>query len=515
MPVSVLWSVPVPYDIFISYSHAADGRLGPALRTALQRFAKPWYRRRALNVFVDQASLAASSDLPSALRRALNQARFFIYLGSPEATKSRWVGEELKTWRSLHGSSNLLIAVTGGEVLWNEARQDFDYDTSTALHPQMAGMFQREPLWVDMRWARGESTLSARDPRFQQVTAMLAAPVHAKDLDELIGDDVKQHARTKKVVWTAITGFSVLLMLLAGITFAATTTAFTLQRRLQLISTLLPFFDDPQSDGTSSEPTLAGAIRILTSASGNDVTIDWNLQNEFVAAEEDCVFTGNQAGERPPDGCPANASAFGADGLRTDIPHLHAVATQLVDDINQRRHTALASALYDQEATEAGADEASEIAVQAETFASILLSSPLWEKVRFDGKEERTSGWHPELRSMSMYTYQLGPVGGDTALIFLRFQDSGYCGSGGCTVPTLAYQKRGSTLRLVWIGEVNGPMMLFEQGDGAMPRLFTLSLGQSGAFDQFRRANRFEFDSDSGAYVRRLEATVRATGGLN
>ena len=37
----------VRYDAFISYSHAADGKLAPNLQDALQRFAKPWYRRRA------------------------------------------------------------------------------------------------------------------------------------------------------------------------------------------------------------------------------------------------------------------------------------------------------------------------------------------------------------------------------------------------------------------------------------------------------------------------------------
>jgi len=31
------------YKGFISYSHAADDRLAPALQSGLQRFAKPWY----------------------------------------------------------------------------------------------------------------------------------------------------------------------------------------------------------------------------------------------------------------------------------------------------------------------------------------------------------------------------------------------------------------------------------------------------------------------------------------
>ena len=42
------------YDGFISYSHAADGRLAPAIQTGLHRLAKPWHRRRALWIFRDQ-----------------------------------------------------------------------------------------------------------------------------------------------------------------------------------------------------------------------------------------------------------------------------------------------------------------------------------------------------------------------------------------------------------------------------------------------------------------------------
>lgn len=48
------------YDAFISYSHAADGRLAPAVQAALPRLAKPWYRRRArLNATVPLRRSAA------------------------------------------------------------------------------------------------------------------------------------------------------------------------------------------------------------------------------------------------------------------------------------------------------------------------------------------------------------------------------------------------------------------------------------------------------------------------
>jgi hypothetical protein len=48
------------YDAFISYSHAADGQLAPALQTGLQPLGKPWHRRRALRVLRDKTSLSAT-----------------------------------------------------------------------------------------------------------------------------------------------------------------------------------------------------------------------------------------------------------------------------------------------------------------------------------------------------------------------------------------------------------------------------------------------------------------------
>jgi hypothetical protein len=58
------------YDAFISYSHQHDAVLGPALQTNLQRFAKTWYRMRALRIFLDAAELAANPAQWEAIRRA-------------------------------------------------------------------------------------------------------------------------------------------------------------------------------------------------------------------------------------------------------------------------------------------------------------------------------------------------------------------------------------------------------------------------------------------------------------
>src|SRR5215217_6968462 len=88
----------VAYDAFISYSHAADGKLAPALQSALQGFAKPWYQRRALHLFRDQTSLALTPELWPEIERALSASRYFLLLASPDAADSRWVQQEVGWW---------------------------------------------------------------------------------------------------------------------------------------------------------------------------------------------------------------------------------------------------------------------------------------------------------------------------------------------------------------------------------------------------------------------------------
>ena len=54
------------YDGFMSYSHAADGKLAPAMQAALHALGRPWYKLRALSVFRDKTSLAADLVISAA-----------------------------------------------------------------------------------------------------------------------------------------------------------------------------------------------------------------------------------------------------------------------------------------------------------------------------------------------------------------------------------------------------------------------------------------------------------------
>ena len=73
------------FAAFISYSHSGDSRVAAAIQSGLQRLAKPWHKRRALNVFRDQTNLGASPGLWLSIESALQESEWFVLMASPEA----------------------------------------------------------------------------------------------------------------------------------------------------------------------------------------------------------------------------------------------------------------------------------------------------------------------------------------------------------------------------------------------------------------------------------------------
>jgi hypothetical protein len=67
------------YKAFISYSHAADGQLAPTLQSALHRFAKPFYKLRALRVFRDKTSLHLTPQLWPLIQSSLSESEYFLW----------------------------------------------------------------------------------------------------------------------------------------------------------------------------------------------------------------------------------------------------------------------------------------------------------------------------------------------------------------------------------------------------------------------------------------------------
>jgi WD40 repeat protein len=205
-----LSGVPV-YDGFISYSHAADGLLAPGLQAGLQRFAKPWWKRRAVRIFRDESSLSANPHLWSSITDALESSGWFVLLLSPDAARSEWVNQEIAYWKTHRDPGRILPVVTDGEFEW--AAGDVKGD---AVPEELRGVFAEEPRWVDLRWARDEDQLDLKDPRFADAVADVASAVRGIPKDDLASEEVRQHRRVTRTAWS-VGALVVVLGLAAGV----------------------------------------------------------------------------------------------------------------------------------------------------------------------------------------------------------------------------------------------------------------------------------------------------------
>ncbi|MGH8544366.1 MAG: hypothetical protein ACREX3_12220 [Gammaproteobacteria bacterium] len=198
------------YDAFITYHRLSDEARAMALERALKRFAKPLFKLRALEIFRDDAALAANPSLWSAISQALDSAGHLILVASPGAASSPWVGREVAHWLARKSSDGLMIVLSDGDIRWDRSAGDFDWATTTALPETMRTRFGDEPRWIDFRWAREDADLTLDNPRFVATVAELAAPMHGKPKDTLIGEDVSQHRRLNRL--TRLAAGSLLLL---------------------------------------------------------------------------------------------------------------------------------------------------------------------------------------------------------------------------------------------------------------------------------------------------------------
>ena len=197
------------YDAFVSYSHAADGRLAPACNEVFSRLPSPGTGGGRCACSAARPA-SASPELWSAIEEALSRARYFVLLASPEAAASRWVSQEVRWWRENRSHDTVLIVLTDGELDWDDGRQRLQCRGADPARPQ--GL-------VPARAPVGRSALSAkRRPRLDATRASrdcvgeLAAPMHDLPKDELIGEDIGQHRRTLRL---AGGGGGLLVLLLA------------------------------------------------------------------------------------------------------------------------------------------------------------------------------------------------------------------------------------------------------------------------------------------------------------
>jgi WD40 repeat protein len=208
------------FRAFMSYSHKGDSDFGPLLQSALERIGKPWYRLRALRIFRDDTDLAANPQLWPHIEASLGSSEFLLLLACPEAAASTGVEREIVHWTEVlkRDPKRILLAVTGGQLAWDEKAHDFDWSRSTAVPPALQRHLRGsdEPLWADFSRCRIRSAREADDPPFRMAAVKVAAALHGLAPRELDSEDLRQHRRTIRTFGAFVAG---LVLLLAATVF--------------------------------------------------------------------------------------------------------------------------------------------------------------------------------------------------------------------------------------------------------------------------------------------------------
>lgn len=114
------------YWAFISYSHQ-DESWAKWLHESLETYAVPRsivgrqtqkhgkLPKRVFPVFRDRDELPGAADLGGKIKNALSQSRNLIVICSPRSSASKWVNEEVKTYKAMGRDDRVLCLIIDGE----------------------------------------------------------------------------------------------------------------------------------------------------------------------------------------------------------------------------------------------------------------------------------------------------------------------------------------------------------------------------------------------------------------
>ena len=244
------------YDAFISYSHRHDAVLGPALQTDLERFAKPWYRMRALRIFLDEADLAANPALWASIEDGLSSSQWFILLASADAAKSEWVDREVRWWVTHRSPDRLLVVGTGPGLAWDEQKRDWAADA--AVPPALRGAFAAEPLWVDLSDIQPDGRRSVIPANR---VAAVAAPIRGMPKDMLFGEHLRRRRRTRRLAESAVAVLAILtaLAVVASVIAVGKSNTATRKRDQAIASEI----GVEVNQLTATDPSLAAQLEVV------------------------------------------------------------------------------------------------------------------------------------------------------------------------------------------------------------------------------------------------------------
>lgn len=206
-------TVPARYRAFISYSHR-DGAWGTWLHRGIERYRVPAalvgrktragpVPTRLFPVFRDREELPTAADLGRVIEEALAASDYLVVICSPRSAQSRWVGEEIRQFKALHGEDRVLAVIVDGEPNAADQGQPDDECFPEALRYRVDASgaltdVRTEPIAADAR-----DTGDGRDDALLKVLAGLLG-VNFNDLKQREAIEARRRARRAQIIAAAM-----------------------------------------------------------------------------------------------------------------------------------------------------------------------------------------------------------------------------------------------------------------------------------------------------------------------
>jgi WD40 repeat protein len=212
------------YWAFLSYSHT-DKKWGDWLHKVLETYRVP--RRlvgkdsrdgkipqRLFPIFRDREELPVSADLGSNINEALRESRYLIVICSPRSAQSRWVNEEIKTFKSFGREDRVLALIVGGEPNASDGKPGFTVEDECFPEPLRYRIVdgklsevRTEPIAADAR--------QDKDGK-QNAKLKLLAGLLGVNFDDLKQREQERRLRRARVIGAAALGLTAVFAGLAA-----------------------------------------------------------------------------------------------------------------------------------------------------------------------------------------------------------------------------------------------------------------------------------------------------------
>ena len=175
------------YKAFISYARDPDKHIAKMLEDRIEQFGINWHRmgKQKLFIFRDITGLVPDKSLPHKIENALNNSEFLIILVQEKFSRPdfSWVNIEAENFikscaeRGDDPADFIILVVTKGDIEWDRATNQWDFNKTNVLPQSLRYIFKHEPIYIDLRQLHDKSVPKSKQ---NQIFRDAIIPIVAK-----------------------------------------------------------------------------------------------------------------------------------------------------------------------------------------------------------------------------------------------------------------------------------------------------------------------------------------------